>query len=212
MKLKQKFYVVWQGRATGVFDTWDECKAQVDGFEGARYKSFPTREAAETAFAGEYTDYINTEKGEKRPLIDYKQLPNGPELASLSVDAACSGVPGVMEYRGVWTMTGEEVFRVGPFAEATNNIGEFLAIVHGLAHLQKIGQPNMLIYSDSRTAQAWIRQRKCKTKLARSAKNADVFQLVDRAEAWLNTHVYSNPIEKWKTEEWGEIPADFGRK
>ena len=68
------------------------------------------------------------------------------------------------------------------------------------------------IYSDSRTALAWVRDRKCKTTLKSTPNNAKILELVKRAECWLQTHSYTNRLIKWKTEEWGEIPADFGRK
>lgn len=48
--MASKFYVVWAGRETGIFTDWNTCKKQVDGFNGARYKSFLTREEAEAAF------------------------------------------------------------------------------------------------------------------------------------------------------------------
>ena len=54
---KQKYYVVWKGRKTGVFTTWQECSAQVTGFNGAEYKSFENREAAEIAFKSAYEEY-----------------------------------------------------------------------------------------------------------------------------------------------------------
>ena len=56
---------------------------------------------------------------------------------SIAVDAACSGNPGNMEYRGVYTKTKEQIFHQGPFPQGTNNIGEFLALVHGLAFFKK---------------------------------------------------------------------------
>ena len=130
---------------------------------------------------------------------------------SLSVDAACSGNPGVMEYRGVWTATGEEVFHVGPFQQGTNNIGEFLALVHALALFDK-HKINLPVYTDSMNAITWVKKKKCNTKLAPSPENAKLFELIARAEFWLNTHTYSTPILKWDTRQWGEIPADFGRK
>ena len=43
---KYKYYVVWEGRARGIFDSWEECKEQVDNFKGAKYKSFDSLEAA----------------------------------------------------------------------------------------------------------------------------------------------------------------------
>jgi ribonuclease HI len=130
---------------------------------------------------------------------------------SLSVDAACSGNPGIMEYRGVETGTGREIFHVGPFNPATNNIGEFLALVHGLA-LLKQQNLELPIYSDSTTALAWVRKKKCNSKLERTNTNQEVFDLIQRAEKWLRLNDYKNPVLKWETERWGEIPADFGRK
>ena len=129
----------------------------------------------------------------------------------MAVDAACSGNPGDMEYRGVYVKTGQQIFIQGVYKEATNNIGEFLAIVHGLALLKKQGS-NMPIYSDSVTAQAWVKAKKCKTKLEKTPQNALVFERIEAAERWLQNNTYSNPILKWDTPNWGEIPADFGRK
>ena len=134
-----------------------------------------------------------------------------PQLPALAVDAACSGNPGIMEFRGVIADTGTEVFRRGPYVQGTNNIGEFLAIVHALAW-QKQKRVQYPIYSDSVNAQLWIRQKKCKTKLQPNDKNVYLFELIARAEKWLNENVIEVPVLKWKTEIWGEIPADFGRK
>jgi ribonuclease HI len=129
---------------------------------------------------------------------------------ALCVDAACSGNPGPMEYRGVHLPSGRQIFHFGPM-QGTNNIGEFLAIVHALALLKQRGSA-MPVYSDSRTAQIWVQKRKCKTTLARTPENAPLFDIIARAERWLQTNDYPNPILKWDTNQWGEIPADFGRK
>lgn len=134
-----------------------------------------------------------------------------PHLPALAVDAACSGNPGRMEFRAVVADTGTEVFRRGPFAQGTNNIGEFLALVLGLAYLQKYKLP-WAIYTDSVTAMAWVRQRKCKSKLSYNEKNMDLLMMVRKAEQWLQTHTWTTPILKWDTQQWGEIPADYGRK
>ncbi|HQB69432.1 MAG TPA: ribonuclease H family protein [Paludibacteraceae bacterium] len=209
---KNNFYVVWHGRTTGIFDSWEACKAQVDGFEGAQYKGFPTEEAAKKAASQNYWQVVNGNKSAQlHALFDSDEDLPKPEPVSLSVDAACSGNPGQMEYRGVWTDNGEEIFRMGPFEEATNNVGEFLAIVHGLAWLKK---KNLVLplYSDSVTAQAWVRQKKCKSQLEQTPKNRAVFELIERAEKWLIENSYETEILKWHTELWGEIPADFGRK
>ena len=63
---------------------------------------------------------------------------NPPVLDALAVDAACSGNPGVMDYQGVYVASRTQIFHyMAPVG--TNNIGEFLAIVHGLAYLKKNG-------------------------------------------------------------------------
>ena len=211
---KYKYYVVWEGRARGIFNSWEECKEQVENFKGAKYKSFDDLESATEAFRKAPDDYFGILRkiGEhSREKLAAPTLPPTVIADSLAVDAACSGNPGHMEYRGVDTKSGIELFHVGPMPQGTNNIGEFLALVHGLAYLQQRGS-QVPIYSDSRNAIAWVRQKKCKTKLTPNAVNAPIFDLIARAERWLQTHTYTNPIIKWETERWGEIPADFGRK
>lgn len=146
---------------------------------------------------------------------DYRHdtvLPLPPDVVcpAWAVDAACSGNPGPMEYQCIDLATGARVFHYGP-VHGTNNIGEFLAIVHALALLwnQKSTMP---VYSDSYTARAWVSKRKAKTTLARTPQNAPLLDVLARAERWLQTHDFRNPVLVWDTNRWGEIPADFGRK
>ena len=134
-----------------------------------------------------------------------------PKLPALAVDAACSGNPGVLEFRGVVADTGTEVFRRGPFMQGTNNIGEFLALVLGLAYLKKYNLP-WTLYTDSVTALAWVREKKCKSKLTWNNENQELFFMVRKAEEWLRSNTWNTEIRKWETTLWGEIPADFGRK
>lgn len=129
---------------------------------------------------------------------------------ALCVDAACSGNPGPMEYRGVHLPTGKQVFHFGPM-HGTNNIGEFLAIVHALALMKQKGL-KIPVYSDSYNAILWVNKRQCKTKLERSEKTEELFNLIARAEKWLRENPDHAPVLKWETAVWGEIPADFGRK
>ncbi|TNJ47179.1 ribonuclease H family protein [Tamlana fucoidanivorans] len=211
-KKKKKYYTIWKGHKTGVFESWDDCKAQIKNFEGAIYKSFTTFEAAKKALKEDYKNYIGKTSKFTSSLSEEQLKKIGqPNYNSISVDAASSGNPGRMEYRGVDTKTKKQLFTQGPFEEGTNNIGEFLAIVHGLAFLKK-NNSNRIIYTDSKTAISWVKKKNCNTKLQRNAKNKPLFDLVDRAIEWLKTNTYSTTIVKWETKAWGEIPADFGRK
>ena len=209
MGKKKKYYVVWKGVSPGIYTSWTDCQLQIKGYDGAQYKSFDTLEEAEHALASSPFHYIGKNAFQKEDTP--KQLPENFDMNCVAVDAACSGNPGPMEYRGVYLSTGQEIFHFGP-VYGTNNIGEFLAIVHALA-LMKQKNISMTIYSDSRNALSWIKQKKCKTKLERTTKTEELFQMIERAENWLKTHTYSEiPVLKWETEEWGEVPADFGRK
>jgi len=207
---QKKWYVVWKGRQPGVYDTWAECSAQVQGYAGAKYKSFLSRQAAVDAFGGNSGDYIR--KGNKQTaLFSASDVARKPIMNSISVDAACASVPGRLEYRGVKTATKEIIFEMGPFEEGTNNIGEFLAIVNAAAILKKEGN-TIPIYSDSKTALAWVRKKKANTTLKCSSQNKKLFELIAKAENWLHANDIINKILKWETKAWGEIPADYGRK
>jgi ribonuclease HI len=203
---KQKYYVVWKGRKPGIYDSWTECEVQVKGFTDAQYKAFENRAAAEAAFRGEYADHLG------RPGTSQQWLfaPTQPVLPSLCVDAACSGSPGPLEYRGVLTESGKQLFRAGPFPDGTNNVGEFLAIVLAMDWLITRGH-DWPIYSDSASAIAWIKTGKCHTKLSRTSSNRLLFDFIERAEEALETYP-AFKVLKWDTQAWGEIPADFGRK
>ena len=209
--VKKKFYVVWKGHQNGIFTSWDICKKNITNFTGAQYKSFTDKIEAEKAFRGKYENYIG--KNTKKPKVSEEKLKEigNPILDSLSVDAACSGNPGIMEYRAVDTKSKIQLFIQGPFERGTNNIGEFLALVHGLSYLKKQGL-NMPIYSDSKIAMSWVKKGQCRTSLPITSENKALFDLVKRAEKWLQNNTFSNEILKWETKAWGEIPADFGRK
>lgn len=199
---KKKYYVVWQGRKTGIFTTWADCEKQVKGFPGARFKSFATKEEAEQAFNQEHSMKKNDSKTIEEEII----------WDSISVDVGSRGNPGIIEYKGVHTKTGEILFSHDEIHIGTNNMGEFLAIVHGLAYLKQKENDTMPIYSDSQTAIKWVKDKKAKSTLKRTKETEQIWSLVERAEKWLANNDYNNPILKWETDKWGEIKADYGRK
>lgn len=202
-RAKQKYYVVWKGHTPGIYTSWDECQAQIKHFPQAKFKSFPTMQEAQQAYQ---EGWDATPKGQ--PM---KSFENEIDWDSISVDVGTRGNPGPVEYKGVDTRTGKELFSHGPIAKGTNNLGEFLAIVHALAYLNQQGSTRT-VYSDSLNAINWVKQKKVRTSLARDASTAEIWNLIDRAERWLATHHYENKLLKWDTKRWGEIKADYGRK
>lgn len=220
---RPKFYVVWEGHTPGIYTTWAECEEQVKGYPGACYKAFRSMEEAKMVFAmdagrpkrlSQALPSHNSDLPPDPPTYRHDTvlpLPPAVKARALAVDAACSGNPGQMEYRGIDLRTGQEIFHFGP-VKGTNNIGEFLAIVHALALIQQKTLDYEAVYSDSRNAILWVKARKCRTRLQRDATTEKVFGLIERAERWLQQTPCSIPILKWHTGQWGEIPADFGRK
>ena len=210
---KKKFYVVWEGKKRGIFSSWNDCKKQIDGFTGAKFKSFKTAALAKKAFNSNYEDYIGKTIFEttlsKAALVKIGK----PILNSIAVDGACNN-KGDAEYQGVYTDTKTLLFKQGPFKGGSNNLMEFLALVHGLAWIKK-NKLDLPIYSDSKTAIGWVWKKNIRTTIKKIAKNKEIFDLVDRGIVWLknNPEMISNKyILKWETKAWGEIPADFGRK
>lgn len=219
MAKKRKFYVVWVGRAPGIYDTWAETLAQVDGYPGARYRAFNDQDEATMAFrqgmdAQEDPWVLFRKINEHQTQANVRNYSEMPvRTDAIAVDGACSANPGPMEYRGVWVSDGTEVFRKGPFAGGTNNIGEYLAIIHAAAMLKNRGDTTTPIYSDSRTALSWVQRGGNRTKLQPTVENAELMAILARADAWLRANgPVANPLLKWDTTAWGEIPADFGRK
>ncbi|HEX9385987.1 MAG TPA: ribonuclease H family protein [Anaerolineales bacterium] len=205
---KQKYYVVWKGRKLGIFTSWAECEKQVKGFAAAQYKSFESLKEAEAAYQSEYKAF----KGKPSSHGKWREASVKPILPSICVDAACSGAPGKLEYRGVYTDSEEEIFRFGPFPDGTNNVGEFLAIVHALTWLAK-HEKQLPVYSDSENGISWVYTGKCRTKLKHTERNAPLFVMIRSAENWLaENELDDDAVLKWDTELWGENPADFGRK
>ncbi len=207
---KQKYYVVWEGNQPGIYNSWEECQRQIKGHPSAKYKAFDTFPEAEFASKRNYFEFVK--KGEANIPSAIRQSKDDIIADSIAVDAACSGNPGIMEYQCVETKSGKLIFHQGPFKNGTNNIGEFLGLVHALALLKKHNNTHTAIYTDSVTALSWVKNKKVKTNLELNTDNAVLFDLIDRAESWLKSNTYQNKVLKWNTVSWGEIPADFGRK
>jgi ribonuclease HI len=210
MAKKQRFYVVWNGYTPGIYTTWADCQQEIKSFPGAAYKAFDSRAEAEQAFRDGAASYLSAGRSgaAKKKTINR----NSPDIIenSIAVDAACSGNPGIMEYQGVDTRTGQQLFHK-KFPLGTNNIGEFLGIVHALAYCQKLDL-HLPIYTDSKIAMKWVKDKKCKTQLQTKPGTRALMEVIKRAEDWLKNNSWDNALLKWETESWGEIPADFGRK
>lgn len=221
---KSKYYVVWEGHRPGIYTSWADCQQHTNGYKDAKYKSYESLAEAEKVYAegwkkhwgqGKSSSSSKSSSGSnsysKRTSSSATISKDQIDYDSISVDVGTRGNPGPVEYQGVDTQTGKVIFTCGPIAKGTNNLGEFLAIVHALAYLHRQGS-SKTIYSDSANALKWVKQKKAVSTLVRDESTAEIWNLVDRAEQWLRTHKYDNKILKWETKSWGEIKADYGRK
>ncbi len=236
---KKKWYVIWRGRETGIFRTWDQCKERTDGFPRARFKSFKSEAEAVKAFtrgpamatvpntrkARKSSQRFNPDQNpirkastrtgkrqDKRP----KQLTLGldfkPEPNALVVDGACCLQTGDFEYQAVWLHDKRTAFKSPVLSPGTNNLAEFLGLVAGLRHVAELGL-QCPVYSDSQTAISWVRKRahKCGPVL-QGLVTDEVAKMMDDAINWLKANPEHPKVIQWMTKHWGENPADYGRK
>ena len=136
--MPEKFYVVWTGRQTGIFTDWTTARRAVERYPGARFKSFPTRVAAEEAFA-RGTDGVAAKVSAGRKAVRSARRRRDAHNAhqfdvSIYCDGACDPNPG---HAG----SGIVVYRAGNLAElwyglynplGTNNTAELNALYHAL--------------------------------------------------------------------------------
>ncbi|WP_176397799.1 ribonuclease H1 domain-containing protein [Bacillus cereus] len=195
---KRKLYVVFEGKKPGIYQTWDECKEQVEGIKGSKFKSYSTEEQANE----EYEKYIG-----------HNELSPEDIARSISSDASCSGVPGILEYRVVETINENVIFSSPTYPLGTNNIGEFLALVKAMQYLSERDECSRIIFVDSVTAISWVKKKKVKTNLEKTDKTEELYSEILNAEEWLGTiNIEDFKLVKWETHIYGEIKADFGRK
>lgn len=211
---KKKHYVVWVGRTTGIFDNWADTERQIKGFSGALFQGYKTIEEATVAFdAGSPNAAAATVSQAKLAAMKDVSPPAGkPTHECLTVDGAFSGSTKVMEYRCVMNVSRKVIFRSQPFVGGSNNLAEFLALIGAMRYRDSIGTPLLDIYSDSKTALAWVRDKQLNTTIDIDALDPVVRGRIIAAMRYLKSNPAPKNLKKWDTAAWGEIPADYGRK
>lgn len=216
------FYGVWIGKTIGVYDNWDECKEQVNKFPGAIYSKLKStnKKDALSEFEELKKEKVdnnidkNKAKNENSTWEEKKKENKGKPIEGvLTVDGASNGKN--CEFQAVWYPSGEKAFISKVFEGGTNNIAEFLGLVLAVKHLKDKGLP-LIVYTDSITAMSWFRDKKANTTARATGKITDELEnLLTKSEMFLKqNHELMKQVKvlKWETKEWGEIPADFGRK
>jgi ribonuclease HI len=196
--LAKKYYVVWTGRKPGIFTTWNECKRQVDGFTGAKFKSFPTLDEAESAFGGKIsststsrssstkTRSASKPKKIKVPPLSEQQIAEMPFDIKIFTDGACEPNPGEAG-TGLAVYLNNELTELwyGLYQKVgTNNTAE----LHGLKQAFHLAKEKLkaglsvAIYCDSKysidciTQWATSWEKKGWTKSGGEIKNLDIIK------------------------------------
>ncbi|NKF50755.1 ribonuclease HI [Shewanella sp. WXL01] len=158
--MAKKFYVVWQGRKPGIYDNWNEAKAQVDKFAGAKYKSFPSFAEAKAAFGqaadksiGQASKTVKPSAAKPKAGVSEHQVVLGQYDVVLYTDGGCDPNPGqagsgVAEYQsGVLTNLWYGLYN----PNGTNNTAELNALTQALQMAQQASAQgkSVKIFSDS---------------------------------------------------------------
>ena len=159
--MAKKYYVIWQGRETGIFTDWDTCKKHIDKFNGARYKSYKTREEAESAFAGSSSAAMKKSKsapkkhsGKGPKTYSAEEVASHKAQTKIFTDGGCEPNPGKAG-------SGVAVYRDNNISElwfglfnpkGTNNTAELNALYHALMMAEKEIQAKqtVAIFCDSK--------------------------------------------------------------
>ena len=160
---KKKFYAVKQGRKTGMFLTWDDCKKQVMGYPGAIYKSFGTREEAEAylGVTGAQTDQKDREAGITRSVSSGNNKSENTENAvEIYVDGSYHAATKEFSYGMVVLVDGkEEKFSqkmTDPeLAQMRNVAGEIKGSEVAMQYALDHEIPSIIIYHDYQGIASW---------------------------------------------------------
>jgi len=154
---KKKIYAVRKGKTTGIFYSWDECSASVNGYPGAEYKSFTTKEEANSYLGNSFAVQIEEEKkDQKNTALD------GTE-STLTAYVDGSFDPSIGKYAfGCILLTPEgEIIRESgngqdPESLAIRNVaGEMLGAMYAVQWAINHGYPSLTIYYDYMGIEMW---------------------------------------------------------
>lgn len=146
-----KYYAVRKGRTPGVYTTWEACKAMVDGYPGAQYKSFRTR--------GEAEEFAGTGAGKAAA----RQAASGPKAAADNyafVDGSFNAATGVYGYGGFLVSGNERYVLQGSGCEPQmagmrNVAGEVLGSMAAMERALSLGLKELTVYYDYMGIEMW---------------------------------------------------------
>lgn len=113
-----------------------------------------------------------------------------------------------MAYKGFNESTNKWIFKVKYKGYCTQNVADFMAIVHAL-HYCKINNIDLPIYNDNLVAIKWVKDKKVNSLLIKTKENHELFQSFENALVILKQNDFLNPILFWKKKELGNIKNPF---
>ena len=156
-----KYYAVKKGRKPGVYQSWAECKAMVDGFPGAVYKSFKTREEAVAfAKAATYTGADAAPKMQNAMKKTMQQEDGAMPSVYAFVDGSYNVATHVYGYGGFLIHDGQKEVLQGSDTDAEmaamrNVAGEICGSMAAIRKAVELGLPEVTIYYDYMGIEKW---------------------------------------------------------
>lgn len=142
--MTSKYYAVKKGKKPGVYRTWDECKAQTDGFSGAIFKSFKTQEEAEAFIGNKKEDTIEDKKPQVYAFVD----------GSFNVKTGVYGYGGFLfdgQDKHILSGSGDDA----EMATMRNVAGEILGSMAAVEKAIELGIKELSIYYDYMGIEMW---------------------------------------------------------
>ncbi len=145
MDQKKKYYAVRVGRTPGIYDSWAEAGAEVQGFPGAVYKSFREKKEAEEFLRGESVTF-----SAGQPLPDYYAF----------VDGSFNQLTGVYGYGGFLCADGKKYVLQGSgddteLASMRNVAGELMGSMAAVQKALELGLPELSVFYDYMGIEQW---------------------------------------------------------
>lgn len=152
--MAKKYYAVRVGKTPGIYLTWDDCKHMVDGYPGAKYKSFPSIAEAEAFLEGiNYSQSVNGTK-------ESNSADNMMDEAYAFVDGSYNDVTKVYGYGGFLVANGEKYLLQGAdseeeMASMRNVAGEICGCMAAVEKAIEIGLSSVNVYYDYSGIEMW---------------------------------------------------------
>lgn len=209
--MAKKFYAVKNGRVPGIYHTWDDCKAQVDGYPKAVYKSFLTESEARSFLNGVQPPRAPRSAHPSKPehVAPQEEVALPADGIVVYTDGSCLKNPGGPGGYAAVILLDDTVREItGAEPSTTNNRMEMRAAIEALRFFDT--PTTIILHTDSQylrngLAKGWVTNWKRNgwiTKAGTPVLNKELWQELDSLNSfhqviwkWVKGH-HGNPLNE----------------